>query len=358
MAEFPAPIAEPGWNDEQNLVNEYLARAIEEFDTNRLAVKLMRRLSLESPEYFLTAAMQRLIQHGDSNALRHLTGVLLRQEGSLRVLSDPQFCSRENAVFLFKRFLQIDPTFDVRMAQKLPDRRGSNWAEALDAACSTRALDILDQTSSGRRLLPVVGHLVDHSSNRLSAKATLFVGRRLQNPSWTAKRLTQPDQRVRANAVEALWGVDSPAAARILEDCRSDDNPRVAGNSLLGLYLLGRTEIDRRVTDLSDAGDYEMRSTAAWLLGRIDGQECIDCLTRLVKDEHPQVRSRALWSLLEIRRTQAKSQEVIAVRTAAKSPDATERVIEEAATVILDGNPESFIQVRLDGSRFKVRQAR
>jgi len=98
---------------------------------------------------------------------------------------------------------------------------------------STRALDILDQTSCGRRLLPVVGHLVDHRNNRISAKATLFVGRRVQNPSWTAKQLTQPDARVRANAVEALWGVDSPAAAGILEDCSGDRNHRVVGNSLL-----------------------------------------------------------------------------------------------------------------------------
>ena len=352
MTGLPAPVAKPSSSYEQKLVNDYLARAIEEFDTNRLAAQLMRRLAHEYPGCFLKAAMQHLSSGGASNALRHLAVLLLHEDSSLEGLTDPEVGSREKAVNLFKRFLDIDPSFDVRLARKLPDRRGANWAEALDPPRSTRALDILDQTSLGRRLLPVIGHLVDHSNNRIAAKATLFVGRRVQNPSWTAKQLTQPDPRVRANAVEALWGVDSPAAASILEDCRGDRTPRVVGNSLLGLHLLGRMEIDRRVIDMSNAGKHEMRLTSAWLLGRMGGQDCIDCLTRLLKDDHPQVRSRALWSLLEIRRAQAKSPEAIAARAAMKSPDAKKRTIEDAATVLIDPDQKSFVEVILDGSRF------
>ena len=273
MAEPSASRATPFWNQQQHLVNEYLSRAIQEFDSNRLAIKLIRRLSVEFPGPFLAAAMQCLISGRESGGLRHLTSVLLRLEGSFDALTDPQLCSREKAVSLFKRFLQIDPSFDVQLARKLPDRRGMNWAEALDTSHSTRALDILDQTSFGRRLLPVLSHLVDADDARVSAKATLFVGRRVQNPAWTARQLTQANQRVRANAVEALWGVNSPAAASILEDCRADRNHRVAGNALLGLHLLGRTEIEGRVMDMTTAGKYELRSTAAWLLGRLDGQD-------------------------------------------------------------------------------------
>jgi hypothetical protein len=341
---------------DQKLVDDYLARAIEEFDTNRLATRLMRRLVQEFPGYFLQAAMPHLSAGRTSNALRHLAVLLLHQEGSLQMMTDPKLGSRENAVRLFNRFLEIDPSFDVLLARKLPDRHGSNWAEALDVAHSTRALDILDQTSYGRRLLPVLGHLVDHSNNLISAKATLFVGRRLQNPTWTARQLTQSDQRVRANAVEALWGVDSPAAAGILENCRSDHNNRVVGNSLLGLHFLGQgPRVEQRVLDMARAGKHETRLTAAWLLGRIDGQDCFDCLTRLLKDDHPQVRSRALWSLLEIRRAKDKSPEAIASRAAKQDTNAAARTIENVAAVLKGRPQEGFVEVVLDGSRFNTK---
>jgi HEAT repeat protein len=102
---------------------------------------------------------------------------------------------------------------------------------------------------------------------------------------------------------------------------------------------------------MADAGKYETRSTAAWLLGRIDSQECVDSLTCLLKDDHPQVRSRALRSLLEVHRAKAQLPETVAAQAA--SPDPTEKAIEPAAT--LEQNPESIIQLRLDGTRFNVR---
>ncbi len=270
-------------------------------------------------------------------------------------LTSPEANSRENAINLFRRFLEIDPSFDVKLAERLPNRRESNLADALDSLRSTRALDILDQTSRGRRLLPIVGHLPGYRDTRISAKATLFVGRRIQNPSWTRKQLGQRDQRVRANAVESLWGLDSPAAVTLLEECLDDDNNRVTGNSLLGLHILGRAEVERRVFCLADATKHEFRSTAAWIMGKMSGEECFHRLTALVRDDHPQVRSTALRSLLEIRRAAANTPEAIAARAARASAEAAARAVENALEVILPDSAAQRIEVRLDGSSFRAR---
>ena len=339
----------------QLLVDQYLARAMDEFDSNRLSTRLIRRLAEEFPGFFFNAALRYLKTNEQSNAVRFLSTVALRQGAMLEYLTSPEVSSREHAVNLFRRFLEIDPSFDVKLAERLPNRRESNLTDALDSMRSTRALDILDQTSRGRRLLPIVGHLPTYRDTRISAKATLFVGRRVQNPAWTKKQLAEPDQRVRANAIESLWGVDSPAAVRLLEECTEDDNNRVLGNSLLGLHLLGRDEAQRRAIDIAGRGLWEFRSTAAWLIGKMAGEQSLQCLTGLVRDEHPQVRSTALRSLLELRRIQSSTPEAIAARIAKADADAAKKAV-EAALEALQQTPEApYVQVRLDGSRFKVR---
>ncbi len=340
----------------QSLVDYYLARALDEFDTNRLATRLIRRLSEEFPGLFLASALRYLNSTEQSNGLRFLATVTLRQGAMVDYLTAPQASSREKAVNLFRRFLEIDPSFDVKLAERLPNRRETNLTVALDSKRSTRALDILDQTSRGRRLLPLVGHLPTSRDTRISAKATLFVGRRVQNPSWTKKLLGQADQRVRANAVESLWGLDSDAAVQVLEDCADDHNNRVQGNSLLGLHLLGHDEAERRAIDIANANKWEFRSTAAWIMGKMGGEECLHCLTDLIRDDHPQVRSTALRSLIEIRRAQANTPEAIAAaRVAQTVPEEAAAVVETAIEALDSGLAQPVIELRLDGSSFKVR---
>ena len=346
----------------QQLVDEYLARAMEEFDHSHLPVRLIRRLADEFPGLFLTSALRYLTSTEQSAAHRFLGTVVIRQPGTLEYLTSPHVSSRGSAVNLVRRFLEIDPSYDVKLAERLPNRRESNLTEALDSVRSTRALDILDQTSRGRRLLPIVGHLPTYRDTRISAKATLFVGRRVQNPEWTRKMIAQRDNRVRANAIESLWGLESPAAVELLEECAVDGNNRVLGNSLLGLHLAGRREVEQRVLDLAGAGKYQLRSTGAWVMGQIGTGDCVARLTQLVRDEHPQVRNTALRSLLELRRAESKSPLAIAERAAqADAEVAVERAI-EAIQAIVPGGETSVKQskahpfdIRLDGSAFKVR---
>ncbi len=335
------------------LMEKYLQRALEEFDTTPLATQLMRRLATETPEIFFPVAMQHLSSNVQSNGHRLLTVLVMRDRQLLNRIASPGSNSREDAVNLFRRFLSVDPSFDVKLARKLPGRTYWNQEEVFDGTHSTRALDILDQTSRGRRLLPILGHLPDSPDSRISAKATLFVGRRVQSPQWTEKQLSRPDQRVRANAVEALWGVDSAPAIRILEDCVGDKNCRVAGNSVVGLHIVGRESARTAVLSMSRAGKADARSTAAWAMGRLALPMFFDRLTELVRDDHPQVRGTALRALLEIRR-----KEVPIVK--APAPEVAEVLVAQVAQVVHGEEPtqspetEVSAPLRLDGRSFTI----
>jgi hypothetical protein len=314
---------------ELQTMEKYLLRSIEEFDSNPLAVKLMRRLAGEVPEMFMPAAIKHLRLNKTSNAHRLLTVLLLRQDKLLEHLATPANNTRDGAVNLFRRFLEVDTSFDVKMAHKLPGRSYLNQSDAFDSMRSARALDILDETSRGRRLLPILGHLPESSDNRISSKATLFVGRRVQNPEWTRKQLARSDQRIRANAVEALWGLQTPPTLALLEECVNDQNHRVAGNSLVGLHLAGRENVLRETMTMSRLDRPEARSTAAWVMGKIGKPAFAPRLAELVRDEHAQVRGTALRALMDVRRqAAAKTQEVV-VSLAAQQPPTEKPAVQE-----------------------------
>ena len=68
-----------------------------------------------------------------------------------------------------------------------------------------------------------------------------MIGRGSKSTKWVMGRLSESDPRVRANAIESMWGVDTPEARTLLNFAVSDANNRVAGNALLGSVPPGRS---------------------------------------------------------------------------------------------------------------------
>ena len=190
----------------------------------------------------------------------------------------------------------------------------------------------------------------------MAAKATLFVGRRLQNADWVARQLKRDDARVRANAVESIWGLRSPRAKALLEQCLTDSASRVKGTSLLGLHLIGESGVVPQVSLLASHSDYGARSTAAWTMGRIGDPCFVPSLTDLIQDENPQVRGAALRSLIEIRRIESKTAQAIAARAEAAARAAPEVVTAKAGrageTLGVAAIPE--IEIHLDGRSYAM----
>jgi len=152
----------------------------------------------------------------------------------------------------------------------------------------------------------VLGHLPNSLDAQLSAKAALFVGRRVDSPAWIEKQLSREDPRLRANALEGTWGKKVRRLCRILEDCLYDENNRVAGNALIGLHLAGAPDIADKALDMSESEDPALRATAAWAMGRIGDPVFIPRLTEFMKDGAQEVRRTAIRALVEIGRIETR----------------------------------------------------
>jgi hypothetical protein len=286
----------------QIMVNEQFDRAVAEFAGNRTAIRRIRQIFTQFPDEFTISALRYLgAVDGDAGLHRCLVGMLLRQPAVLDQIADPALRTIQQAVRVTRRFIEVDPSFDVQLARRLHDASGLNHSTAFDSVRTYRVLEILDEASPGRRLLPVVRHLLESKDARVSARAVLFVGRR-EGVKWAERQLQRADSRVRANAIEGLWGLDSPDAVQLLESLARDGNNRVAGNALVGLHVTGKADVTEEIERLRQCEHAPSRSTAAWMMGRIGSAAFLEPLERLRRDENGVVRGAALRAMIEIRR--------------------------------------------------------
>ena len=114
-------------------------------------------------------------------------------------------------------------------------------------------------------------------------------------------RLGESDPRVRANAIESLWGVDTPEARALLSFAASDANNRAVGNALLGLYYLGEASMLADVVKLAGHESALFRTSAAWVMGETGDPRFTEALRRMISEPDPIVRKRAFAALVQIK---------------------------------------------------------
>jgi hypothetical protein len=195
----------------------------------------------------------------------------------------------------------VDSALDMRFARQLHARNG-NVEDTLEGSMAERALDILDEISPRNRLVPVLSHLTRNSNPKIASKATLIIGKRVSGVAFTIRLMAEEtNPRVRANALEAVWGHDSAPVKKLFWKHVDDSYHRVAGNAIVGLYLAGEEKANSVVTRLALDLRQEFRMMAAWTMGRMGSPDFIPTLTPLLKDQDPAVRRAALRSLQNIR---------------------------------------------------------
>lgn len=290
--------------DEQTAL-AYLEHLVREFAGNRMATgQALRDLLTVTPDLFLNASWK-VLKKGDFSAgHRFLATLLVQNDNLVEKLCDPSYFNRQEAIAIARHAVQVDPLFDTKLARYL----GAARATPLDDRVSGQLLEVLDAVSEGTRLVPILSYLVNSPDARLRSKAALLVGRRLQNPKWTWKRLEEVDGRVRANAVEALWGVDTKDARTVLWQACEDSNNRVAGNALYGLYRLDELAAIPRLLAMAASPEPAFRATAAWVMGHTADPRFIEALGAAGKqDDSPLVRKTSFFALMKVNQASARA---------------------------------------------------
>jgi len=272
-----------------------------------------------------------------SRAAQHLVALLTSGNLLFRALCDPAL-DREPAGELARQARLGDPAIDIRLARQLADFNSSDGAMAPGMA--ERLLEIVDQISDGNRLLPSLMRILRHDNPYLRSKAVLMIGRSGRSLSWIQRRLQESDTRVRANAIEAIWGVDTDQARELLEWATRDGNNRVAGNALVGLYRMGESATLARLAKMAGHDVAGFRRTAAWSMGETGDPRFSEVLGRMIADEHGGVRKSAFAAVRRIREAMVRVTQApqwpVALAPGARNPRTGERRV-EVAVVTADG---------------------
>jgi hypothetical protein len=277
------------------------------------------------PAVFCAAALPCLKGGADSAAYRALTSLLVPENSltarlcDLLILSrigssyldliwqltgmicDPGPFRREEALSSAGQLLEIDPLFDLKLASTIC-RPGRAEAGQVTGKAAERTLDIVGALPETPRVIPALAHLISSDNSRLKSKATMIIGRRLQNSTWAETHLGECDPRVRANAVESLWGLDTPGARTILEQALEDPHNRVIANALVGLHKLRFPDLGPLIVKLSAHSDPLFRISGAWVMEQISDQRFLPVLTEMIRDQNPAVRTGAFRAIASLKR--------------------------------------------------------
>ena len=258
---------------------------------------------------------------------RRLCAQLIGLPEFLTYLIQPANFSEEDLFRICKVLMEIDQMVDVKLAQavrQLSDAQGGGQKEAV-----LRLLGVLDRISPGRRVVMSLFPLLRGDCTATKSKAALLLGKRVQNPGWMDRQFDTPDERMRANLIESLWGTDTPNTRLWLKSALMDAHNRVVGNALVGLFLLKDPSVPRRVREMLGHAKPRFRATAAWVIGKMAAAEFREDLKAAMLDREDYVRSAAARALELLPTEQVEPQvgavpqpveaEVKAIETAVKA---------------------------------------
>jgi HEAT repeat protein len=162
-------------------------------------------------------------------------------------------------------------------------------------------MDVLSEIADAARIMPAIMRMMRHPNPHLRSKAVKMIGRGNRSSKWVQSRLGDADPRVRANAVESLWGVDTPEARALLNGAVTDSHHRVAANALLGLHHLGEPSVPAIVVKMAAHESARFRAAAAWVMGETGDSRFTDALRHLITEADAAVRRRAFAALARIK---------------------------------------------------------
>ena len=219
---------------------------------------------------------------------------------NLQRLCDPNVFSAVDAITIVRERARLDSLFTSRLARAVLD--GGSPADSQKAL---RLMEILAAISNPVRVV-LISTLLHHPDTRVQSKASLLVAKANQSWRWVQQRMRDRDARVRANALEALWGLGTQEAKAVFRQALDDPDNRVVGNALLGLYRAGDPSCSEKIKELADDPREEFRGTAIWAMQQTGDPAFIPVLSGLLRRSEPALRAKTMRALAGLKLAQTR----------------------------------------------------
>jgi len=253
------------------MTGAFLEDAVASFALNPAgATNSIRQLQASDPPGFVLAAVRLLTQTEEKSAgVQYVAGLMFQGNLLIDALLDKRILAHDAATALARNLATAEPLLDVRLVRKM----------LANAAGDIRAV----KAEAAMRVV--------------RSKVGLLLGRSNLNLNRIKSFLASDDARLRANAVESMWGLKDRSVVTILWDATKDSHRRVVINALVGLCRAGERDAFDRLIEMAGSGEAMMRAGVAWAMGEIGAPEFAEPLQKLSADNELNVRSMAGKSL-------------------------------------------------------------
>jgi hypothetical protein len=264
----------------------------------------IRQLQATDPPGFVRAAVRLLTSAqakspGAQAGVQYVVGLMFAGNLLIDALLDPGILADDPAIALARNVGSAEPLLDVRLVRRMLVIAGGE-IRAVKAESALRMLALVEVISDCSRLASYLVQLMRHTSPLVRSKVALLMGKANLNLSRIESFLASDDSRLRANAVESLWGRGDKPVVVILWAASKDANRRVAINALVGLCKAGERAAYDRLKLTAASADPVARAGAAWAMGEIAEAEFAVTLETLAGDEEEKVRSMAERSVQKL----------------------------------------------------------
>ena len=251
-----------------------------------------RRMREAFPEELARVCIRHIATHEPGPAEKRMAVWLSSDETYLTLIIGSDLLNSHEAQNAAKVLKDVDPKFFVKLSQFTDGTH-----RPVDPVVLARALNLLEATGDYTALVPRLNALTNHADERIRSKAVKALCGLRPNKALLKRQLQSDDARVRANAIEGIWHMQSEEASDIFREALSDNNHRVVVNALLGLhYQKDQWAIDR-LLELANHSSAPFRAAVAWAFGRILDHRAVPVLELLAKDPSDMVQKRALQVL-------------------------------------------------------------
>lgn len=210
-------------------------------------------------------------------------------------LCDPSVLSEEEARSQLEQWSQDDPEIETHLFKRIFGPDGSAGISAEEPAWGLRFLSIVGGQGSNVRVVSLLYRLLKHPNATIRSKATAMIGKVSPPFNWLEEQaVTETDERVRANGLEALWRPGIPEHLRsLLWSAVENPSNRVVGNALLGLYRQGDSACVPAIAAMIMHPQERFRATAAWVIRETGDDRFRQYLLPLLEDPSDLVKRNA-----------------------------------------------------------------
>lgn len=259
----------------------------------------LERLLQANPDEFCHAAVSMLVDAESSAGFRYLVHLLLKHGLLIKALADTENCGLAEAVSIVKSVVQIGSSVEGELEKRLSALL-QQGPSSLVTARIFRLMQLLSEISKNCFLL-FQSELISYPDPMVRASAVLLIGRAGKNADLMGRMLLDPDPRVQANAVEALWIFPKDSCKPMLFTAAKSKHHRVAGNAAVGLYRIAEIRSVGLLLEMAQHKEQAFRLTAIWAMGDTGDPRFVPILTEIYRKCVGAERVASLRALSRIR---------------------------------------------------------